>query len=758
MDKGRRFVSRSRLGPYEVISALGAGGQGEVYRARDPRLNRDVAIKVLPEHLSQDQDALLRFEREARAIAALSHPNVLTIFDVGSDRGTHYVVTELLEGDTLKTRLTQRPMTWRDASEVGRALAEGIAAAHGRAIIHRDLKPGNVFLTSDGRVKILDFGLAHFEQALSAADDARTGNLTATGAVLGTVGYMSPEQVRGSFAGPGADIFALGCILYEMLSGRRAFDGATSAETLSSILRDTPSGLTSTGSAIPAELERLVFHCLEKQPERRFQSARDLAFALTAIVEHRDALPGADLREGVTSIAVLPFVNASRDPDTEYLSDGITESIINSLARLSRLHVTPRSTVFRYRDERLDPQDVGRTLNVRAVLTGRVVQRGERLVVAAELIDVIKGSQLWGERYNRRLADIFALEEDIARRISETLRMKLTGQEERLLAKRFTDDHEAYQLYLKGRRHWIKRTPDQLKQGAEYFQLAIAKDPGYALAYAGLADCYTVLSAYAMTPPRESWAKAKAAAAAAIELDPELAEGHTSLGIIRAVVDWDFDTALNELQRAADLNPAYWIARHWYGLVLIMCGRHEEADRQIRQAWELEPRSPVVAFAAAVISICSRRYDQAVERASRGVECDPDHPLLRLYLGVAYEQLSRYEEAIRHMQLAAERLNASTVTGQLAHAHARSGNRREAKNLLDTILEQATQGPVDYYAVAIGHVGLGDVDGAFRWLETACQNRGVGSLTLLVKGDPRLDGVRSDPRFGRILQRMGLDG
>src|SRR5579864_6013183 len=404
---------------------------------------------------------------------------------------------------------------------------------------------------------------------------------------MGTIGYMSPEQVRGTPANPRSDIFSLGCVLYEMISGRRAFEAKTPAETLSSILRDTPAELSTTGNQIPPEIGHLISHSLEKNPEERFQSARDLAFGLKAALGGSTDSGVSASAKAANSIAVLPFANASRDPDSEYLSDGITESIINSLVQLSQLRVTPRSTVFRYKGRDVDPQAIGHELKVRVVLTGRVVQRGETLVVGAELIDVVEGSQLWGERYNRKLADIFELEEEIARKISQSLRMKLTGEEQKRLGKRYTENSEAYQLYLRGRHYWIKRTVDGMKKGAEYFQRAIDIDPSYALAYAGLADCYIMLSSYIAIPPRDGQTKARSAATTAVALDPELAEAHVSWGFIRFLLDWDWAAADRELQRAIELNPANWQGPYWYSIILAAIGKHAEAEVQIRRAQEL---------------------------------------------------------------------------------------------------------------------------------------------------------------------------
>jgi serine/threonine protein kinase len=542
------LLAGTRLGPYEILAPIGAGGMGEVYRARDSRLERDVAIKILPEHLSQNPQALARFVRETKTVAALSHPNLLAIFDTGTENGISYAVTELLDGESLRAGLVRSILPWRKTAEIGAALAEGIAAAHSKGITHRDLKPENIFLTADGRVKVLDFGLARIETHQTGAD-AETQ--TEAGTVLGTPGYMSPEQVRGIRAGPASDIFSLGCVMYEMLSGRRAFPGQSAAETMSSILRDTPEDLAASGIEIPPELNRLIARCLEKNPQQRCQAASDLAFHLKALLS--GPVPSAS--RAIDSIAVLPFTNASRDPDTEYLCDGITESIMNSLARISQLRVTPRSTVFRYKASNADPQAVGRELNVRAVLTGRVMQRSETLIVGTELMDVVAATQLWGERYNRKMADIFEVEEEIARKISESLRMKLTGEEKSRLVKRFTENTEAYQLYLRGRHHWAKRTPDRVRKGSEYFQQAIEKDPSYALAYSGLADCYSILGVYSILPSKEAFAKAKAAAVAAVAFDDELAEGHTSLGFIKAYLDWDWAGGAKEVPASPRPEP-----------------------------------------------------------------------------------------------------------------------------------------------------------------------------------------------------------
>jgi eukaryotic-like serine/threonine-protein kinase len=740
-----------RLGPYEILGSIGAGGMGEVYRAHDARLERQVAVKVLPEHLSRSPQALSRFVRETKAVAALSHPNLLAIFDTGAENGVSYAVTELLEGESLRATLKRGPLPWRKAAEIGAALAEGLAAAHAKGVTHRDLKPENIFLTVDSRVKILDFGLARVETARVGAE---SDTQTEAGMLLGTPGYMSPEQVRGAPAGPASDIFSLGCVLYEMIAGRRAFPGESAAETMSSILRDAPRELATPGAQAPVEFERLIFSCLEKNYEQRFPSARDLSAHFKEILNAANS--DSQAARALDSIAVLPFANGSSDPETEYLCDGITESILNSLAKIAQLRVTPRSTVFRYKTREADPQMIGRELNVRLVLTGRIVQRSDNLVASAELVDVAAGSLLWGERYHRKISDIFALEEEIARKISESLRLKLSGQEKTRLAKRSTDNTEAYQLYLRGRHHWTRRTPDHVKKGIEYFQKAIEKDPTYALAYSGLADCHSILGVYSIVPSKDALARAKAAAVAAVAFDDELAEGHASLGFIKAFLDWDWTGGFKEFQRALELNPSYWITPYWYGLVLTSSGHFQEAEQQIRHALELEPLSPVVMHGAAMNSIASRRYGESIERALKGLEVDPEHFLLRHWLGLSYQMEGRYAEAIQEMERAVDicRSGVSWVVGSLAGAYAAAGNRAEALRLLEELLSRAKRETIDFTSVAVVYAILGDLENALTSLEKACDARGMAGV--LANIDPRLDVLHSEPRYQQVLRRMRL--
>ena len=746
------LAAGSRFGPYEIVAPIGAGGMGEVYRARDSRLGREVALKILPEHLSQNPQSLARFAREIKTLGALSHPNLLAIFDTGAEGSTNYAVTELLVGESLRATLKSGPMPWRKAVEIGAALADGIAAAHAKGITHRDLKPENIFLTRDGQVKILDFGLARMETASVGADEETR---TEAGTVLGTPGYMSPEQVRGVPATPASDVFSLGCVLYEMVAGHRAFAGGSLAESISATLRDSPEPPAPSGASAPPELNRLILCCLEKNPEQRPASARDLGFQFKAMLTGFSA-PSPSKSGAIDSIAVLPFANSSSDPDSEYLSEGLTESILNTLGRISQLRVTPRSTVFRYKAQVLDPQAIGRELNVRAVLTGRVMLRGENLVVSAELVDVTAGSHLWGDRYHRKFADIFELEEEIARKISENLRLKLSGTEEKRLSKRSTENSEAYHLYLRGRHHWTLRTPDQVRKGADYFQKAIEKDPGYALAYAGLADCYSILGCYSIVPAKEGFQRAKAAAVAAVAFDEGLAEGHVSLGFIRAYADCDWADAEKEYRRAIELDPGYWVAPYWYSMLLATQRRFEESEQQIQRAIELEPLSPVPWHMAAFTAYAHGRYAEAVARCRSGLEIDPNHFLLRQWLGSAYLAESKCQEAIEELRAAVDLTSrgVSWVLGLLAHAYAIAGDKAAALAILEELSERAKREPIDGFALAAIYLGLSERDNALKQLEEAVETGGM--TRVFMSSDPRFESLRQETRFQAVLKRMNL--
>ena len=749
----------SRVGPYEILSPLAQGGMGEVYRAKDSRLGREVAIKVLAEHLASDADLVRRFGEEARAVAALSHPNVLTLFDIGQEGNRLYAVTELLEGETLRTRLAGAAPSWRKAVEITVAVAEGLSAAHSRGIIHRDLKPENLFLTTDGRVKILDFGLARWELPLGASDDATSAPTavvaTEPGFTMGTMGYMSPEQINGEKAGVPSDLFSLGCVLYEIAAGRRAFPGRTKAEIMTAVLRDPSPDLSASAPDAPPELGRIVAHCLEKEPTLRFQSARDLVFALRAVADAA-AAPRASSgrRRAIESIAVLPLANASGDTEAEYLSDGITETIISRLSRLSGLKVMSRSSVFRYKGLHVDPIAAGRELAVGAVVSGRVLHRGDDLVVRAELVDLSDGSQLWGEHYNRKMADVFSIENEIAMQISENLRLKLSGEEKQSLTRGATRNAEAYRLYLQGLFYWNKRTGESIRRGIEYFRRAIDLDPGYAGAYLGIAHSYAVLGFHAIDAPGETFPKAKAAASQALEIDPSLAEARAALAYALFYYDWNWPEAQREIVRCVEEAPTDATARNYHASFLTAMGRFDEALPIWRRAQELDPLAPILRGATGWHFLFARRYEDAIREAERALELDANFPVALGVIGLASSLLSRHDRAIETMKKAIEASSSTRYRADLASLYAKAGRTDDARASLAELEKIGKTRYVSPYYQAGPHAALGDLDRAFACLERAFAERSNGMTYLTT--DPNLDDLRSDPRHADLVRRVGL--
>lgn len=738
---------------------------GEVWRANDPRLGREIAVKVLATSNS-DADAVARFEREARAIAALSHPNILAIHDFGKHEDTFYVVTELLHGKTLREHIRDTPLNWRRAVEVGASIAEGLDAAHARSVVHRDLKPENVFILDDGRVKILDFGLAQTDPLLTPDDETevptRKWFQTDPGTIIGTLGYMSPEQLRGETVDGTADIFSLGCILYEMVTAKRPFQRSSGAATIAAILKDDIERDALIG-AVPPELHRIIEGCLEKSATARFQSARDLALNLRGLVSGSRAVKGGALlglprprsRRGtatIDSIAVLPLKNSSNDPESEYLAEGITDGIINKLSQLPKLKVMARSTVFRYKSRDVDAQTVGRELRVRAVLTGRLQHIGDRLVISVELVDAVDGSQLWGETYNRQLSDLLQVQDEMSREIAEKLRVKLTGAEKKKLRARQTVSPEAYQLYLKGRYHWNKRTEESLKRGIALFREAIDLDPAFAAAYAGLADSFVTLATNIPLPPRDAMPKAKAAATRAIEIDEGLAEAWVSLASVRWWYEWDPAGAEEAYRRAIELNASYPSAHDGYAMLLCARGRFDEAIEQITRAGELDPLSLIIAVHAGWPFYFARDYESAIRRFRKALELDANFIPAQGWLGMALGQQRRFDEAVDAFRRALAVDHIPILLAMLGHTYAISGNRSEALRVITDLQYEAESRYISPYDLAVIHAGLGDVDAAFRELEAALEDRSAWMVFLQV--DPRLDPLRDDPRFQAVVGRV----
>jgi eukaryotic-like serine/threonine-protein kinase len=731
---------------YQVLEKLGSGAMGTVYKARDLKLDRLVAIKFISQGLPSEHKS--RFIHEAKAASALDHINVCTIYEFGeTDEGDLFIAMAYCPGQNLRARLERGPLPLGEAVHIATQIAEGLAKAHSVGVLHRDIKPGNVMLTLDGVTKIVDFGLAKLPHE---------AGLTSTGAVFGTVPYMSPEQLKGKTLDHRTDIWSWGVTAYEMLAGQQPFRGETELSTADAILNQEPPLLTQLRPEVPFELERIVSQALHKSPQERQHNAEELVRALRSI-----SLPSAsgivtqDAGPAPASVAVLPFVNLSTEADSEYFSDGLTEELIHTLSCLPNLRVVSRTSAFEFKSKPQDIRKIGEQLKVSTVVEGSVRKLGQKLRISAQLVSVADGYCLWSQRFDREMKDVFEVQDEIAQTIADMLKVKFGQDTDRALIKRRTGNLEAYDLYLRGRFQWNKRSGEGFQRALECFERALVQDPNYAAAYSGIADYHIAVASWGLEIPREAWPKAMTAAARALEIDDTLAEAHASMGTVRMWYEWNWKEAEREFLRAIELNPGHPNAHIQYNLLLVQTGRFDEAEREVRAALLSDPLSiPANTYLAGVFHY-RREYDRSLERCGRALELDPDDIELHVVLALNYEQKGMYRQAIRELEKARELSGNNTlIFGPLGSCYAACGEKAQAMKLIEE-LDRASQltyvAPITW---AMIYLSLRERDLAFQWLEKAAEARDV--LLCYLGVGPIYDCISGDPRYTKLLQHIGL--
>jgi serine/threonine-protein kinase len=827
MEEMEPLLPNATLSHYRILSKIGEGGMGEVYLAQDTKLDRKVALKILRTEFAANQDRMRRFVQEAKAAAALNHPNIATIHEIGESDNVNFIAMEFIDGTTLRERIYHEETDLRKLLRFLQHVAEGLAKAHAAGIVHRDLKPDNIMITRDGHAKILDFGLAKLIEQQPIVSDDSSQVTTAVmpphstpGAIMGTVGYLSPEQAQGKTTeiDQRSDIFSFGCILFEAVTGQKPFEGESVIKSLHMVVYEPAPAITDLNPSAPSELQRIVRRCLAKDPDERYQSIKEVAIelkelqrelgaaidatvlpppreipeaqlgatrstpptslstrasiAVSGIKQHKFAaiIAALVLVGGVAalilywrghsnvvaikSIAVMPFVNEGGNSDIEYLSDGMTEALISSLSRLPNLSVKPRSSVFRYKGKEVNAGTVGRELNVQAILNGHVSQRGDQMTVSLELVDVQKDIVIWSEQYPRQKTELVTLQSEIARDVSTKLKIKLSGADEQRVTKTYTQNPEAYRLYLQGRYFWNKRSAENLKKATELLRLATEKDSKFALAYAGLADCYAVSYYYIGERTRELTPFAKTYAAKAIELDPTLAEPHAAIGYATWLFDWDKVAAEKAFLRAIELNPNYPTAHHWYSRFLRGVGRNDEAWREVKLAEELDPLSLVIINNIAEQYIDRGDLNSAVSECQRMIDLDPNFWAAHQTLGIALVKQGRYDEALAEAQKSVQLANRSNSSlALLGHVYAKLGRQNDAEAVIKELEKRYPEKLADARDLAIVYAGF-DKDKTFAWLGKAFDDHSV--FLVFLKLEPLMESLHSDSRWSDLERRVGV--
>jgi serine/threonine protein kinase/Tfp pilus assembly protein PilF len=742
-----------RISHYKIVEKIGEGGMGVVYKAEDVKLKRLVALKFLAAQILRSEEEKARFLNEAQAIALLDHPNICTIYEIDEAKGQTFIATSYIEGQSLKDKIASSSLTTDEAIEITIQIGRGLQEAHEKGVIHQDIKTSNIMVTSKGQVKIMDFGLAKM---------AKGSRITEEGKTMGTVAYMSPEQASGGNTDTRTDIWSLGVVLYEMITGQLPFKGEYEQAVIYSILNEEPEPIMNLRTDVPHELEQITEKALNKNSESRYQKVGDILADLKKLKEELESLKGISSTERLQpSIAVLPFKNLTDDPEQEYFCDGMADEIINALTHVEGLRVVARTSAFSFKGKETDIRKVGHKLNVKTLLEGSVRKAGDRVRIAAQLINVADGYHIWSDKYDRNIGelccpeDIFVIQDEISLAIVNNLKVKLFREEKEKLVKRHTDDLDAYNFYLKGCYFWNRRTEESLKRSIQYFQKAIEKDPDYGLAYSGLADSYHTLQDYSSISPKELNAKAREAALKALEIDNTLAEAHASLGMI-SFRYWDWEGAERECKRAIKLNPNYPTAHHWYALLLMYMGRFEEAMEEIECARRLDTLSLVINRNKALVFFYARQYDRAIDALQETLEMDPNFSLTHATLGMVYLQKSMYDEALAEFQR--EKALSSAWDHEIecftGIAYAKIGKKDKAMRVINDLIKRREKEYASPYYIAKIYFALDEDNHGFKWLNIGYQEK--ENLLLEIKVDPAFDGVRSDPRFKKLLKKVGL--